>query len=250
MRSVRQVALAGVLVLSAGVVVGCRNRVADENKAMWNQNRELQSELDRKNAELEAARRDREARNAAPPPAPAPAPTAVAPAPPPAPVAPPKAPITDIGGAEATENKAAGTITVNLPSDLYFDSGAATIRSPARASLDKVAAALKKDYAGKPVRVEGHTDSDPIKKSKWKSNQALSEARAKTVRDYLVSKGVDSSNMTMMGYGDQKPRGTDKARNRRVEIVVLVDANAANAHQPAAMTPAPSHKVDKPELNK
>ena len=124
---------------------------------------------------------------------------------------------------------------------MFFDPGANTIRPPAKTSLDKVAAALKKDYAGKRVRVEGHTDSDPIKKSKWKSNQELSEARAMSVRDYLVKKGVDAGSITTLGYGADKPKGSDKSRNRRVEIVVLVDANAPGA----AAAP-----VDKPSLNK
>ena len=81
---------------------------------------------------------------------------------------------------------------------------------------------MKKQYAGKPVHVQGHSDSDPIKHSTWKSNQELSEARAKAVRDYLVSKGVSMSHVTAEGFGDSKPKSpTDKAKNRRVEVVVL-----------------------------
>ena len=57
------------------------------------------------------------------------------------------------------------------------------VRAPARRKVvDKVAAALKRDYSGKQIRVEGHTDSDPIKLSKWANNQQLSLARAAAER--------------------------------------------------------------------
>lgn len=231
MRSVR-IALTGALLIS-GALVGCRNRVAEERDALWKQSREQQEELDRRNAEMEAMRRAQAERAAAPAPAPV-EPVA------PTPAAAPQRPVAPIADLETTEDRSAGTVTVSLPGDIFFDSGAATIRQSARASLDKVAAALKQDYAGKQVRVEGHTDSDPIKKSKWKSNQELSEARAAAVRTYLVSKGVSANSISTMGHGAERPRGKDKARNRRVEIVVLVDANAPNA----------PHPVESLELNK
>jgi chemotaxis protein MotB len=249
MRSVR-IALTGAMVVSGvAALSGCRNPVAEERDAVWSQNRELQAELDRKNADLERMKREEElraqARAQTPPPATAP----VVVAPPPAPAPAPR-PVEQIGGLETERDVAAGTVTVNLPGDIFFDSGANTIRPAAKQSLDKVAAALQKQYAGKPVRVEGHTDSDPIRKSKWGTNQALSEARAKAVRDYLVGKGVAADRVSTRGFGAEKPRGQDKARNRRVEVVVIEDANAARAARPAAApAPAPA-AVDAPSDNK
>ena len=238
-------ALVGALVVSG--LVGCRNRVADERDALWHQNREQQEALDRANQEAERRRME----VVTPAPAPVPAPASVTP---PAPTpAPPQAAVPDteafenIPGTEAEANPAEGTVTLNLSSDIFFDPGAATIKPAARASLDKVAAALKKEYAGKDVRVEGHTDSDPIKRSKWKSNQELSEARAASVRDYLVKKGVDGNSISTLGHGADMPRGQDKARNRRVEVVVLVDANAPRARQSG---PTGSPAVDTSEFNK
>jgi chemotaxis protein MotB len=134
---------------------------------------------------------------------------------------PPMAADNGLSGLDVTENKAAGTTTVNFLGDALFDSGKATLKETAKANLDKVAAALKKQYAGKQVRVEGHTDSDPIVHSKWKSNMELSKARADAVRDYLVKKGVDAAIVSTQGYGESKPKGADKAKNRRVEIVVV-----------------------------
>ena len=228
MRGVR-IALIGALTLVSAI--GCRNRVAEERDELWRQSQAQQRELDRKNAELEAMRRAEQQRPV--PPAP--------PAQPPVQPTPPKEPVREVGGQEAVEDRAAGTVTVNLPGDVFFDPGSNTLKGDAKKALDKVSAALKKDYAGKTVRVEGHTDSDPIRRSKWKSNQELSEARANAVRDYLLGKGVGGGSIMTTGHGSEKPRSDDKARNRRVEIVVLVDADAPDAGK---TTPA------KPETNK
>jgi type VI secretion system protein ImpK len=155
---------------------------------------------------------------------PAPAPQAPAPQPQPAAARPAvtRTPVPpQIAGTETTTDVVAGTMTVRVPGDVVFDPGKAMIREQARTTLDKIAAALKKDYAGKQIRVEGHTDSDPIKVSKWKSNQELSEARAAAVKAYLVQKGVSAGSVTTQGFGADKPKGQDKALNRRVEIVVV-----------------------------
>ena len=128
----------------------------------------------------------------------------------------------DLGGIQVTHDAVAGTTTMHLPSDVFFGSGQALLLPEAKKSLTKVIAALKKDYAAKPIRIEGHTDSDPIHKSKWKSNQELSEKRAEAVRDFLASKGVPAGRITIVGLGDTKPKSTtNKAKNRRVELVVM-----------------------------
>lgn len=111
-------------------------------------------------------------------------------------------------------------LTVRVPGDVLFDSGKADIKTSAKATLDRVAVALKRDYAGKQLKVEGFTDSDPIKKSKWKSNQQLSEARAAAVKAYLSKQGVPASRMETIGFGATHLRET-KAKSRRVEIVVI-----------------------------
>jgi outer membrane protein OmpA-like peptidoglycan-associated protein len=72
------------------------------------------------------------------------------------------------------------------------------------------------------IRVSGHTDNlgNP------KKNQALSEARAKSVRDYLMARGIDGSRIEAVGYGDQQPvasNDTEEGRqqNRRIEAIEL-----------------------------
>ncbi|HWE02668.1 MAG TPA: OmpA family protein [Tepidisphaeraceae bacterium] len=200
--------------------LGCQNKMYTENQDLRQQNLELQQQLDEANRQKMA--------HATPPPIPAPV-QAAAPATPvfepaPAPVAPAPAPAPrpDFGNLEVTRDTAAGTTTVNLPSDVSFSSGQAVLLPEAKKSLAKVASALKKEYSGKPVRILGNTDSDPIVKSHWKSNQELSEKRADAVRDYLVSKGISSDRITTEGLGDTNPKSkNDKAKNRRVELVVL-----------------------------
>lgn len=75
------------------------------------------------------------------------------------------------------------------------------------------------------VDVVGHTDSDPIKKSKWKDNWQLSAERALAVLRYLNSKGISSEKIRAVAAGSSRPVASNKsssgkAQNRRVEIVV------------------------------
>lgn len=215
MRSVvkgRVVLLLAGLLLTSAAGTGCASRMHDENVQLHNQNRELQSQLEARRAQGAG---DSEPMTEVPPAQPqGPAPTQPV-------VTQTPAPPIDVPGTETTQDPVAGTMTVRVPGDVLFDAGKATVREGAKGTLDKVAAALKKDYSGKQIRVEGHTDSDPIRVSRWKSNQELSTARADAVKKYLVSKGVDSNMVNVQGLGSDKPKSSDKAQNRRVEIVVV-----------------------------
>jgi flagellar motor protein MotB len=215
---IRGLVVTGLLSISG---LGCQNSLYSENQGLRTQNLELQQQLDEANRQKLA--------HVAPAPLPAPVqasaptPAVTVESPAPAPLAPAPAPTkTDLGTLEVTHDAVAGTTTVNLPSDIFFSSGQAVLRPEAQKSLAKVVTALKKDYAGKPIRILGNTDSDPIVKSHWKSNKELSEKRADAVRDYLVSKGVARDRIATEGLGDSKPKSpTDKAKNRRVELVVM-----------------------------
>lgn len=110
---------------------------------------------------------------------------------------------------------------LTVAGDVLFGSGSADLKSTSKKTLDKVAAELKSNrYSRFSVRVDGYTDSDPIRKSKWGSNEALSEARARAVEDYLISKGVSSSRLSAYGRGAQNLKKS-KAESRRVEIIIL-----------------------------
>ena len=110
-------------------------------------------------------------------------------------------------------------VTVSMQGDILFDSGRASLRGPAKKSLDQIASVIKSNYPGKRIVVVGHTDSDPIRKSGYKSNHHLGFERGWAVYEYLSSRGVADSNMAVSSYGPTEPMGTKK-ESRRVEIVV------------------------------
>ena len=121
----------------------------------------------------------------------------------------------------------AGTVTVTLPNEILFDSGKATLKKATSAELDHILSVLKAKYAGKEIDVVGHTDTDPIKKSKWKDNWELSAQRALTVTRYLIDRGIAEDMARAVGCGESRPiaensTASGKAKNRRVEIVVHI----------------------------
>ncbi len=120
---------------------------------------------------------------------------------------------------------------ISVPAEVTFGSGKATVSSGGRGALQKVAARLKSDFDdGARFFIEGHTDSDPIRKSKFASNRELSIARAMAVLGFLVTEGkVPDRRFVVVGHGQYDPIASNdnanKAKNRRVEIVVK---NASN----------------------
>jgi chemotaxis protein MotB len=135
-------------------------------------------------------------------------------------------PLAQVTGFEQIPNVSAaygaGEVTVAVESDVLFASGKATLKSAAKQSLDDVAAVLNRSYRDHLIRIEGHTDSDPIRKSGHKSNYHLGFERAYAVRDYLVSRGVDAKRMSLASFGPDQPHPT-KAASRRVEIAVITN---------------------------
>lgn len=117
-----------------------------------------------------------------------------------------------------------GSMVAEIAGDVLFASGQATIKSDAKAKLDRIARTLNGKYSGSSIRIEGHTDTDPINKSKnrWSSNQQLSEARAEAVKSYLSQKGVASNRVMTTGLGATQPKSS-KAASRRVEIIVMAN---------------------------
>jgi len=111
-------------------------------------------------------------------------------------------------------------IAVTVAGDVLFDSGSVALKGSSKASLDSVVSVLRSQYPNNPIRVEGYTDTDPIRKSKWETNERLSAERAMAVEEYLVSKGIDNDRVYSAAFGPAEQRGS-KAQSRRVEIVIL-----------------------------
>jgi chemotaxis protein MotB len=114
-------------------------------------------------------------------------------------------------------------------SEVFFDSGQAILSPEGRVELDKLASALldlDKKIPGEiawVLRVDGHTDVRPIASSQFPSNWALSAARAISVVQYLISKGVSPQRLVAAGFGEFQPLdsgATEEAfrRNRRLEL--------------------------------
>lgn len=133
----------------------------------------------------------------------------------------------DAEGLEVFANDDGGA-TIVLASDITFRPGRADLNREAEATLREVARAINESGGYSDIRVEGHTDSDPIRKSGWRSNEELSMARAEVVRAYLVNQGVGETGVQVNGFGARRPIASNttregKKRNRRVEIVVVGD---------------------------
>ncbi|MEM6259101.1 MAG: OmpA family protein [Planctomycetota bacterium] len=208
-----------LLVLIGLTSVGCQRSVAERN-ALMDQNREAQAEIDRlrmandslladlgsansevsrlldENASLRAAR--------------------------------PSGPTTNAGRDTGFEGipdidaeRSGNLVTVRVASDILFASGKVDLKATARQTLADVAGVLKSQYSGKTIRVEGYTDTDPIKKSGWKDNLELSLQRSASVHRYLQQQGIDAERMYAAGFGATNTLGS-KAASRRVEIVVVL----------------------------
>ncbi len=120
----------------------------------------------------------------------------------------------------AARRGAGGEIIVSVAGDVLFDSGQISLKSSAKRSLDQVASVIQGQYGDNVIRIEGYTDTDPIKKSPWKTNERLSAERALAVESYLSGKGVDKDRMYAAAFGPASPRSSKK-ESRRVEIVIL-----------------------------
>ncbi|NOZ24195.1 MAG: flagellar motor protein MotB [Planctomycetes bacterium] len=120
-----------------------------------------------------------------------------------------------------------GRLAVILPSKIFFNPGKASLSRKGFGALRKIAKVLNSDVAGKVIRVEGHTDNTPIRKSGYKSNLELSNHRAETVWHYLVEHGgINPRKIYTAGFAQYRPIASNKTasgrqQNRRVELVVI-----------------------------
>jgi chemotaxis protein MotB len=111
----------------------------------------------------------------------------------------------------------------------FFDSGSATPKAGSTPTIGKIADQLKP--LPNELRIEGHTDNVPIHSEEFASNWELSTARATMLaRSFIEDYGLDPAKLSAAGYAQYHPvsSNTDeqgRARNRRVDVVVLPRAN-------------------------
>ena len=128
-----------------------------------------------------------------------------------------------------------GNIAIVLPSDINFNPGSKDLTPAGKKAVDQLAGELDGQFAGYSVRIEGHTDGDPIKKAPFKDNWELGSERALSVLRTLVNDHkVAPERLVAASRGETVPvadNKTDKgkAKNRRVEVVVLVPHDSSMA---------------------
>ena len=124
------------------------------------------------------------------------------------------------GTGVAVTRTADNQLKVNIPSDVSFDTGSATIKPQMRTVLDPFASSLTNDPRAQ-LTIIGHTDST----GSPAVNDPLSVQRAQSVRDYLAAHGVTSTRIQIDGRGEREPVADNttesgRAKNRRVEILL------------------------------
>ncbi len=124
-----------------------------------------------------------------------------------------------------------------LLEQVFFDTGKATLRPGSPEVLDEVVSAIEqlRPGVGGQVEVQGHTDSV----GSDEGNLSLSQRRAEAVRTYLVDNGVDPDRLSARGYGEAKPKTTNRTpegrqANRRVEFVFVSEDASEEASDEAS----------------
>ena len=105
--------------------------------------------------------------------------------------------------------------------NLQFEPAKADLKAVSHAHLKNLVEIMKRKKDLK-IRIDGHTDSD----GEEGANQILSQKRAESVKNYLISQGIDANRIAAKGYGESNPIADNataqgKAKNRRTEISIL-----------------------------
>lgn len=132
------------------------------------------------------------------------------------------APLVRQGKVKVTQS--ARGINVEISASVLFASGDARLNPESEQALRAVAAVLRNDKHA--IQVEGHTDNQPINTLAFPSNWELSAVRASSVVRVFLDSGVNENRMIAVGHGSNQAVASNetvegRARNRRVEIVIL-----------------------------
>ena len=127
--------------------------------------------------------------------------------------------------------KVNGDIVITIPDQLLFNSGEAAVRPEALRFLEGLGTAIIE--LNRHTRVEGHTDNVPIRTAQFPSNWELSSTRAvMVVRVLSELYGVPVDHLAAVGHAETRPvtanaDAEQRAKNRRVEVVILEQAPSA-----------------------
>ena len=121
---------------------------------------------------------------------------------------------------------------ISLPNKILYNKGDDKISNTGKSALD-ILATIFKNNPSLDILIEGHTDSDPVVRTKYKfkDNWGLSSARSLNALRYLISKGVSDKQLSASGRADMDTTGElmegkdSKAYDRRIEFVVTPDVH-------------------------
>jgi len=116
-------------------------------------------------------------------------------------------------------------VKLNFLDGVLFDPGKATLKEDALKILDTVGTKLL-EYSNNRIKIEGHTDTVPMHSLQFPNNWYLSAARAITVAEYYIDKGIDPKRLSAEGFGEYSPIASNdtaegRMKNRRIEIKIL-----------------------------
>jgi chemotaxis protein MotB len=131
-----------------------------------------------------------------------------------------------------------GKMVVKLPEAILFPSGSADLSKEGKEAIGEVAQVLKK-IGNRRLTIAGHSDNIRVSGGKFASNWELSAARAVSVTEVLVAKGVRARNLVAAGFGEHDPVASNgskdgRQKNRRIEIILEPDLSKAKAAVAAA----------------
>jgi len=131
----------------------------------------------------------------------------------------------EIDGVQATQTDRG--LVIKFGDDYLFKTGSAELTPAAKTKLDKIGAVIARKFILHNMRVEGHTDNQPMKSSIYPSNWELSSARSSAIIRYYIGRfGFIPSLFSAIGYADTRPLADNhtaggRAKNRRIEILIL-----------------------------
>jgi outer membrane protein OmpA-like peptidoglycan-associated protein len=111
---------------------------------------------------------------------------------------------------------------IKISKQIHFETDSAKIMGDSNALLEEIADVMQRSQGLKKVEIQGHTDNTGSREH----NQQLSEARAQSVKAWLVGAGVDGNRLTAKGFGQDRPLAPNvtagnRAKNRRVQFIIL-----------------------------
>jgi outer membrane protein OmpA-like peptidoglycan-associated protein len=111
---------------------------------------------------------------------------------------------------------------IKISKQIHFETGSAKILGDSNALMEEIADVLMRNPNIRKVEIQGHTDNTGGRES----NQILSDNRAKSVKQWLVSAGIEDARLVAKGYGQDRPlapnvTAANKAKNRRVQFIIL-----------------------------